>query len=75
MKTYDIIDAIKENAEDHYKQVMFHINECIKTQKEVNRLLDQIDELKKYFTSGNDIPVERATILAKDFWKIIGTEE
>lgn len=31
-----------------------------------------IEELDKYFTSGNDIPVERATILAKDYWKIRG---
>ena len=34
----------------------------------------QISELKKYFTSGNSVPVERANILAKDFWRIIGEE-
>lgn len=34
-----------------------------------------IAELKKYFTSSNSIPVERATILAKDFWRIIGPVE
>lgn len=28
-------------------------------------------ELSRYFTSGNEFPVERATILAKDFWKIV----
>jgi hypothetical protein len=33
-----------------------------------------INELKKYFTSANPIPVERATILARDFWRIIGEE-
>lgn len=31
-----------------------------------------INKLKKYFISANDIPVERAVILAKDFWEIIG---
>jgi hypothetical protein len=34
----------------------------------------QLSELDKYFTSGNVIPVERATILAKDYWKIRGRE-
>jgi len=34
-----------------------------------------LDELAKYFTSGNEIPVERATILAKDFWRITGLTE
>lgn len=33
-----------------------------------------IAELAKYFTSGNCVPVERATILAKDFWRITGLE-
>jgi hypothetical protein len=31
-----------------------------------------ISELAKYFTSGNNVPVERATIMAKDFWRITG---
>ena len=31
-------------------------------------------ELAKYFTSGNCVPVERATISAKDFWRITGLE-
>ena len=31
-----------------------------------------LSELARYFTSGNGIPVERATILAKDFWRITG---
>lgn len=31
-----------------------------------------IQELKLYFTSGNSVPVERATIMAVDFWKIVG---
>ena len=31
-----------------------------------------LQELAKYFTSGNDVPVERATILAKDFFRITG---
>ena len=33
---------------------------------------DAIDELARYFVSGNGVPVERATILAKDFWRITG---
>lgn len=33
---------------------------------------DALKELAKYFTSGNSVPVERATILAKDFWRITG---
>lgn len=33
---------------------------------------DSIDELARYFESGNGVPVERATILAKDFWRITG---
>jgi hypothetical protein len=34
--------------------------------------LEAIAELAKYFTSGNAVPVERATISAKDFWRITG---
>lgn len=33
---------------------------------------DVLDELARYFTSGNSVPVERATIRAKDFWRITG---
>ena len=46
-----------------------------KQELEIEYLRKQLDELKKYFTSTNDIPVERATILAKDFWRIIGETE
>lgn len=28
----------------------------------------KLDQLKKYFESGNDVPVQQATIKAKDFW-------
>ena len=31
-----------------------------------------LETLAQYFTSGNQIPVEKATILAVDFWKITG---
>ena len=31
-----------------------------------------LEELALYFTSENGVPVERATILAKDFWRITG---
>lgn len=30
----------------------------------------KLDQLKKYFESGNDLPVQQATIKAKDFWAI-----
>ena len=39
---------------------------------EIERLQKAQYELARYFTSGNSIPVERATILAKDFWRITG---
>ena len=38
-------------------------------------LQNQLKELDKYFTSANNIPVERATIMAKDYWKIRGIED
>jgi hypothetical protein len=38
-------------------------------------LTEKIEQLKRYFTSANPIPVERATILARDFWQIIGEEQ
>lgn len=49
--------------------------DCTMTREQldhVSNLDRQIRDLKKYFTSGNEIPVERATILAKDFWQIVG---
>ena len=30
----------------------------------------KLDQLKKYFESGNNVPVQQATIKAKDFWAI-----
>lgn len=30
----------------------------------------KLDQLKKYFDSSNDVPVQQATIKAKDFWAI-----
>ena len=43
--------------------------ECL---DEIERLRTAQSELARYFTSGNSVPVERATILAKDFWRITG---
>jgi hypothetical protein len=40
-------------------------------EEDVAKLEKAIDQLKRYFTSGNDVPVERATILSKDFWSIL----
>ena len=45
---------------------------CSPTAKEIDRLRSVVAELMLYFTSGNGVPVERATILAKDFWRITG---
>lgn len=38
----------------------------------VERQRDALNELARYFTSGNRIPVERAVICAEDFWRITG---
>ncbi|MEQ9131123.1 MAG: hypothetical protein RJQ08_13555 [Salinisphaeraceae bacterium] len=38
----------------------------------VERLEGSLAELARYFTSGNSVPVERATIKANDFWRITG---
>lgn len=32
-----------------------------------------LERLARYFKSGNDVPVERATIRAQDFWSIVGS--
>jgi hypothetical protein len=37
-----------------------------------DRQRDAIATLAKYFTSGNHIPVDQATIKATDFWSITG---
>lgn len=36
------------------------------------RQRDALATLAKYFTSGNHIPVDQATIKAADFWSITG---
>ena len=38
--------------------------------QEIQRLNTTLDELQAYFTSGNDISVERATIKASEFYRI-----
>lgn len=43
---------------------------CQEASAELERLRNAVAELTRYFSSGNDVPVERATILAKDFWRI-----
>jgi len=37
------------------------------------KLEKALAELKRYFTSGNQVPVERAIIRANDFWRIVGS--
>lgn len=39
---------------------------------ELARLQGALAQLARYFTSGNSVPVERATIRAEDFWRITG---
>lgn len=41
------------------------------TEKENKLLKKALHDLSKYFKSGNDIPVDRAVIKAKDFWEIV----
>ncbi len=38
--------------------------------QEIERSRDALNELARYFTSGNGVSVERATIYAKDFYRI-----
>jgi hypothetical protein len=38
------------------------------------RMREALVELARYFTSRNDVPVERATIHAKDFWRVTGMQ-
>lgn len=47
---------------------------CVTKQNadEIMRLQTSLNELARYFTSGNSVPVERATIKAADFWRITG---
>ncbi len=40
--------------------------------EDAEALRAKLAALAKYFTSGNDVPVERATIRASDFWAIVG---
>ena len=35
---------------------------------------EALQELARYFTSGNSVPIERATIRAEDFWRITGMD-
>ena len=68
-------DAIAEDMEHlgpggrelHYGKLWVLAREL---ERENARLLESIKELSRYFTSGNSVPVERAVILAKDFWRI-----
>lgn len=43
-------------------------------QREVDELQAKLDRLALYFTSGNCVPVKRATIRADDFWRITGMQ-
>lgn len=45
-----------------------------KLSAELEQANNIIAELSRYFTSGNSVPVDRATISAKVFWKLLGQE-
>jgi hypothetical protein len=45
-----------------------YIPSCLLTK--VMTAQQKLDKLKKYFESGNNVPVQQATIKAKDFWAI-----
>lgn len=40
---------------------------------EQDHLEKAIADLSQYFKSGNSVPVDRATIKADDFWRIVGS--
>lgn len=43
----------------------------VNAERENEEFRNKINALKRYFTSGNDVPIERATIKASDFWAIV----
>lgn len=47
-------------------------NEILAVTHEIQKLRGVISTLRSYFTSGNSVPVERATIRTKDFLGIVG---
>lgn len=49
----------------------FDLKHRKRLESEINNLRSAILELKQYFCSGNEIPVDRATIKASDFFRII----
>lgn len=49
----------------------FDLEHRKRLENEINNLRSAILELKQYFYSGNEIPVDRATIKASDFFRII----
>jgi pantoate kinase len=65
-----IIEAIKKQ-EANAELIAEAFNVATETGLTPRQLADALNELRSYFTSGNDVPVERSTILAKDFWRIV----
>jgi hypothetical protein len=72
------MDTIKEIQDEQAKGIhsMFNAcmyrDECRAKEAEAEQMRSALAELARYFTSGNSVPVERATILAMDFWRITG---
>lgn len=71
----DIVEKLRDiDAVGRIEDCGHSARDCAEAADEIERLRLVVAELAKYFTSGNCVPVERATILAKDFWRITGLE-
>lgn len=57
-------DRLEEQSTGNWYADRFELVERSNTARQ------KLDKLKKYFESGNDVPVQQATIKAKDFWAI-----
>lgn len=66
----DIDEQIKYVNDEMIKGTLTGDKEKAESYKAIAESLRSLNQLSKYFKSGNDIPVERATIKAKDFHKI-----
>ena len=73
-------DAVKLIDTEQTKGMHSQFNACMFRQEcrtkdaELERMKEAMISLARYFTSGNDVPVERAVIRAEDFWRITGME-
>lgn len=67
-------DALLAKLQESYRCGLYcetNVDSYSQMSHELNNALYILDQLKKYFTSGNDIPVDKATIKADDFWRLL----